>query len=135
MPAGHLSLGRRGEEAAAAHRAARGYAVLARNWRGRGGELDIVCQRRGTLVFAEVKTRTAGQMATPHDALTPAKRRNLARAAGEWRTAHDAWDRPCRFDLLAVVEDRGRMAVEHVENAFDLSPGSGSGGEGGWQPW
>lgn len=133
MPAGHLTLGRWGEDAAAAHLEARGYAVLARNWRGRGGELDIVCQRRGTVVFAEVKTRTAGQMATPHDALTPAKRRSLARAAAQWLTQHDAWDRPCRFDLLAVIQDQGRTLVEHVENAFDLDPGQA--GEGGWQPW
>jgi len=133
VPAGHLTLGRRGEDAAAAHLKARGYTLLARNWRGRGGELDIICERRGTVVFAEVKTRTAGQMATPHDALTPAKRRTLARAAGEWLTQHDAWGRPCRFDLLAVIQDQERTLVEHVENAFDLSPGQA--GEGGWQPW
>lgn len=134
MPAGHLSLGRRGEEAAAAHLAGRGYKVLDRNWRGRGGELDIVCEKKKTLVFAEVKTRTEGQMAAPHDALTPAKRRNLSRAAGQWLTEHEAWGRPCRFDLLAVVVDAaGQTRVEHVENAFELAPGGG--GEGGWQPW
>lgn len=134
MPAGHLSLGRRGEEAAAAFLRKKGYKVLDRNWRARGGELDIVCQAKKTVVFAEVKTRTQGQMATPHDALTPAKRRNLVRAASEWLTRNEAWNRPCRFDLVAVVVDAdGLVCVEHVENAFDLTPGAG--GQGSWQPW
>lgn len=134
MPAGHVSLGRRGEDAAAAHLRRRGYTILDRNWRAGKAELDIVCERGGTVVFAEVKTRAAGHMAAPHDALTPAKRGHLSRAAAQWLSKHDAWERPCRFDLLAVVAlDDGDLDVEHVENAFDLAPGAG--GEGGWQPW
>lgn len=129
MPAGHLTLGARGEEAAAAHLARRGYRILERNWRGRRGELDIVCERKGTLVFVEVKTRTPGPMNAPHQGLTPAKMERVARTVSEYLTRHEAWDRPCRLDLVAVtVPEGGEPEVEHVENAFCPA------GEG-WQPW
>ncbi len=134
MPAGHLRRGRRGEDAARAFLRDKGMDVLTRNWRGRRGELDLVCKDGDTLVFVEVKTRDRAGMATPHDALTAEKRRRLSRAAAEYLSRHDAWDTPCRFDLVAVtVGGDGRGAdIEHVENAFVLE---GQGGSGGWQPW
>jgi len=131
MPAGHLIRGRRGEDAAAEHLRSLGMDILTRNWRGRRGELDIVARHGDTLVFVEVKTRDRAGMATPFDALTREKRRRLSRAAGEYLSRHDAWDTPCRFDLVAVtVGGDGRGAeIEHIENAFVLE------GSGGWQPW
>lgn len=131
MPAGHLRRGRKGEDEACVHLRSKGMTVLERNWRGRRGELDVIATHGDTLVFVEVKTRDRAGLATPADALTAEKRRRLVRAAGEYLSRHDSWDRPCRFDLVAVtVGGDGRGSeVEHIENAFQLEGGQG------WQPW
>ncbi|MGJ3521588.1 YraN family protein [Nitratidesulfovibrio sp. D1] len=133
-PSATATIGARGEEAAARLLAKRGLRVLARNWRHGGLELDIVCDDRGTLVFVEVKTRAASGPARPDEALTPAKRGKLVRAARQYLAAHDAWDRPCRFDLVCVVHDGATLTLEHYPHAFDLTASLG-GGDAAWQPW
>ena len=141
MPAGHLMSGhlvrgRRGEDVAHDFVRSVGMTVLTRNWRGKRGELDLVCKDGDTLVFVEVKTRDRAGMAAPHDALTPEKQRRLVRAAEEYLSRNKAWDQPCRFDLVAVTMggDGQGAQVEHIENAFILENGGGGKG-GGWQPW
>jgi putative endonuclease len=101
----HIAAGRLGEEAACAYLAASGMRILARNWRAGHLELDIIAQDNGTIVFAEVKTRAAQGLESPHEALTPAKRSRLVRAAGMWLSSNDMWDRPCRFDLVCVTTE------------------------------
>lgn len=130
----HLLTGRRGEEAAERLLKGLGYRILERNLRTRHGELDLVCRQDDTLVFVEVKTRKAGSRAAPHQALTPAKRLRLARAAAEYLSSRDLWSSPCRFDLVEVVAPgTPGQAVRVIANAFDLS-GLGDSARG-WQPW
>lgn len=138
MPAGsvsgpaHLALGRAGEDAAADLLRRQGLRVVERNWRSRGLELDLVCEQGETLVFVEVKTRAAEGLSGPEEALSPAKRRKLAKAIGLYLSERGLWERPCRVDLVAVTHgSRGLAAVRH-ENVLDFSrdaPGTG------WQPW
>lgn len=134
MVAPHLRTGRQGEDLAERRLKAWGMRILERNYRTRAGELDLVCQAGDTLVFVEVKTRKAGSRAAPHQALTPAKRTRLARAAAQYLSATGNWERPCRFDLVEVVDPGGpEEAVRRTENAFELGgPGME---QGGWQPW
>lgn len=113
--------GDKGEEAAARFLRERGFTVLERNWRFRQWELDIVCRDGDTLVFVEVKTRKIGGMGIPADALDHGKRTRLVKAASHYLSRNDAWDEPCRFDFVAVVDCGTTMNVEHVENAFDLT--------------
>ena len=110
-----------GEDAAARYLETRGFKVLDRNWRFRQWELDLVCRDRDTIVFVEVKTRRAGSMASPADALTPKKQARLIKAASHYLTRNDLWDAPCRFDLAAVTDTGTSMDVDLVENAFDLT--------------
>jgi putative endonuclease len=121
------SLGDLGESIAAAHLAARGYRVLARNFRTRSGELDVVAARAGVIVFCEVKTRVAGGRrgpAGPLDAIGPHKRRRLRRMAREWLASDPsrggARRDQLRFDAIGVtVTASGRLlALDHVEGAF-----------------
>ena len=70
-------LGATGEATAEAWYVAAGYAVLARNWRCREGELDLVLSRDGVVVFCEVKARSSAAFGVPAEALTPAKRRRI----------------------------------------------------------
>ena len=103
----HLRLGRAGEEAAAAEARARGWIILDRNWRYGHLELDLVCEDRGEIGFLEVRTRTERYLVSPAESLTPEKCRRLVRAAQAWLGAHDAWERPCRFDLACVTAADG----------------------------
>ncbi|GFM32833.1 YraN family protein [Desulfovibrio subterraneus] len=130
----HLVTGANGEEAAARFLTDRGYRIAARNWRHGKLELDIVCTRGNETIFVEVKTRAQGSLQRPDEALTAAKRRSLIRAAQQYISAANLWDRPCRFDLIAVVRSGDTYHVEHMENAFDLSQPVGSGNTA-WQPW
>ncbi|MFV0421166.1 YraN family protein [Oleidesulfovibrio sp.] len=101
----HLQTGQLGEEAAAAYLSAKGMRILARNWRHKQLELDIIARDGETVVFAEVKTRDAQGMGSPHEALTRSKRQRLAKAASQWLTVNQMWDQPCRFDLVCVSTD------------------------------
>lgn len=94
--------GRESEDLAAAYLAGRGYAILARNFRGAGGELDIVCQKGGVIYFVEVKARRRGAMVRPAEAVTPDKKRRLASCAAYWLYRHGKSDAACSFLLLTL---------------------------------
>lgn len=117
----HLRLGERGEEAAREHLEALGYRILTRNYRCRDGELDLVADDGGVLVFVEVKTRSPSAYGTPRDAVTPAKRRKLARTAAHYMLAHTEEERAYRADIVEVGVLRGAVAaVRHLRGAFSI---------------
>jgi len=130
----HICLGKTGEDSATALLHQSGMCILARNWRKGRLELDIVCRDKDTIVFVEVKTRRAFGLSTPADAITPAKRRMVARAAQAWLAANKAWHLPCRFDVVCVVHNGQTFCAEHYQNAFDFPPTLG-GRNTAWQPW
>ena len=112
-------LGRWGEEAAAAELERRGYVILARNYRCRGGEADLVADHGEDLVFVEVKARSSLAHGLPRDAVGWTKQQRLARAAEHYCHQHDIDDRPIRFDVVEVVVLRGEVAaVEVIPDAF-----------------
>ena len=131
--------GAEGEEAAAVCLRRLGWKILDRNWRSRHLELDIVAEERDTVVFVEVKTRAEGGLQTPFEALTPAKKERLCRAAQAWLEAHDAWSRPCRFDLVCVTSRAGTYRTELIRNVIEYGeqgPRNALGGRNSsWQPW
>lgn len=125
-------LGRQGEELAARQLQAAGLEILARNWRCRDGEIDIVALERtdpggDVLVICEVKTRRGVGFGTPLEAVTPAKAARLRRLASRWlaaqRTNEGALPRTgypqVRFDVVSVLQPTGRDAVvHHLRGAF-----------------
>ncbi|MBE3590258.1 MAG: YraN family protein [Firmicutes bacterium] len=113
-----VAFGRRAEAAAAAAAEARGYRVVGRNWRCRAGELDLVVKDGDTWVAVEVRARRTRAAGTPAESVTPAKRGRLVRAARWFAAAHGCLDAPWRFDVCAVTVERGRLAVEWIEDAF-----------------
>ncbi|WP_320171358.1 YraN family protein [Maridesulfovibrio sp.] len=134
MPARHLTFGSAGEDYAAAFLENRGYTIRNRNWRYRQWELDIICEKDNELVFVEVKTRAGKDVQAGVQAVTSAKRRSLFKAVSRYLTAMDLWDRPCRFDLVIVINDGNGFIAEHMENAFDFTDFMGSCNTA-WQPW
>jgi len=114
------TFGRLGEWAAFALLLAKGYRPRHRNWRGGGGELDVVAERRGEVVFVEVKTRSSPLFGGAGAAVGRDKQRRLTRASAAYLSRHELWDRPCRFDVV-TVERRRRFpfwSIRHTENAF-----------------
>jgi putative endonuclease len=111
-------LGARGEDRAADWYRAAGYDVVARNWRCAEGELDLVVERPGELVFCEVKTRSSDRFGVPAEAVTIAKQRRLRMLAARFLADHvlDAGTagRNIRFDVVAV----SGSAVDVIEAAF-----------------
>ena len=103
-------LGKTGEDLAVAELEARGYAILARRYRTRHGEIDVVARERDTTVFVEVKARTSAEFGGGADAVTPWKQRRLVSMATDYLVRHRLTERPCRFDVVAVdltEADRG----------------------------
>ena len=115
-----MTLGAEGEARVAGFLEARGWKVLERNWRCRYGELDLVAEDGGTLVFVEVKARSSRRRGSPEEAVDAAKQARLSRIAGEYLAAHGALERTCRFDVVAV-EDGG---LRHHKAAFAASGGT-----------
>ena len=109
MGAGRQRLGAVGETLAVRHYERDGYTVLARNWRCRLGELDLVVRRGSLIVFVEVKSRSSLAYGHPAEAVTRAKQQRLRRLAAQW--LHDSgWVAPeVRFDVVAVTG--GRLEV------------------------
>jgi len=122
-----IQRGRLGEDVAARHLVGCGYRILARNYRTRSGELDLVVADPRYLVFCEVKTRVAGTRAGPVGALEAigaVKRRQVRAMAREWlagrpRGAIGLADE-LRFDAIGVTINAagGLLALEHIEDAF-----------------
>ena len=113
-------VGAEGEALAERTLVAHGYRVIARNWHCRYGELDLIAEDGGELVFVEVKTRRGRVMGTPEEALTPSKRKRLLAAAQQYLMEHDSAERSYRFDVVAI-EMGGRMGAADVRvhpNAF-----------------
>jgi putative endonuclease len=113
------ALGSAGEAAVARWYEQRGYAVVARNWRSRLGELDLVVTDARHVVFCEVKTRSTSRFGTPFDAVTAAKQKRLRSLAFAYLEAHpELRRRPMRFDVASVVPGGDEPRVDVLEAAF-----------------
>lgn len=98
------TLGAQAEAAIAAWYEAQGYEVLARNWRTKGGELDVVVGRDDVVVVVEVKARSSARFGTGLDAITPEKLRRLFRLGRAFLFANDLTGTTLRVDLASWVE-------------------------------
>ena len=118
-PDARRARGARGEALAADHYVAAGYEVLARNWRCRQGELDLVVHRDRVLVFCEVKTRSSDRFGLPIEAITREKRQRIRLLAGRWLDEHKPVVREVRFDVASVLlAPDGIAVVDVMEGAF-----------------
>ncbi|MBI4985991.1 MAG: YraN family protein [Rhodocyclales bacterium] len=107
--------GAAGERRAAEFLAARGLQVLGRNFRVRGGEIDLVCRDRGCVVFVEVRLRTGSGYGGAAASITAAKQAKVILAARHWLARHG--DAPCRFDCVLIQDGR----LEWIKDAFSAA--------------
>lgn len=113
------TLGQKGEAVAAKYYLDRGYTLAEHNYRCRLGELDLVLQKDGLWVVAEVKTRSPGSLAAPAEAVDYAKQRRIIKAAKYYISRTMLEEPAVRFDVVEVQPlPGGRWSVHCIPNAF-----------------
>ena len=114
-------LGAFGEKKAANYLRLHGYKIIDTNCRYRQGEIDIVAQKHGYIVFAEVKLRKKNLYGEAREFVTPAKQQRVIAAAQLWLQQHETDMQP-RFDVIEVYAPEGintrKVMINHIENAF-----------------
>lgn len=113
-------LGILGENLAAAALEARGYAIVDRRYRTRHGEIDIVAEDHGTIVFVEVKARETAEFGSAAEALTRRKQLQVVSMAVDYLARRRLTEHPCRFDVVAIDDAGGEEPVITIyPAAFD----------------
>jgi len=119
-PEGRRARGDAAEERACLHLGRSGFTIVERNYRTKGGEIDIVARKGDVLVFVEVRSLEVPGFGTPEESVTPAKRRRLVGAARQYisKVPPSAW-REARFDVIAIEGNGDAAALRHYPAAFD----------------
>ena len=108
-----------GQQAAEEFLLTKGYEVLARNYRVKTGEIDLVVKDGEYIVFAEVKFRSSLGYGYPREAVGTTKQRRIINTALHFLARYKLTDSDIRFDVVEILEQQGRLYVSHIENAFD----------------
>lgn len=113
----HNELGKKGEQLAVDFLLENNYAIKERNYRFDKAEVDIMAQKGDVLAVVEVKTRSTADFGNPQDFVKPKQIKNLVKAVNEYVDSNQL-DLEVRFDIIAIVKQRNRYDIEHLENAF-----------------
>ena len=114
-------LGNDGEEAAANYLKKQGYVICARNYRVPVGEIDLIVNKNGTIIFVEVKTRRSLRCGEASLAVNFRKQQKIIRTARWYIQQNNLDNKPCRFDVLEVyVIPSGGFSFNHLEGAFEV---------------
>jgi putative endonuclease len=111
--------GAEGETLACRHLQDRGFRILARNFRCRSGEIDVVARDGDVTVFVEVKDRRGRSHGEGHESVTFGKRRRVVRAARLYAASNGLSEAPIRFDVVSIERDSGGDRIRHDRGAFD----------------
>lgn len=115
------TLGRTGEEAAVTFLKNKQYKILARNFRSRQFEIDIVAQRKKTIHFIEVKTRKSLSKGLPREAVTPAKQQKIIYGAQVYLQKNQLYDSSVQFDVIEVYIETERINIQLIDHAFEVN--------------
>ena len=121
MKTARQELGISGEELAVAELTRRGYAIVARGYRTRYGEIDVVAEDDDVLVFVEVRRKSGDGCGAAAESVTRDKQRRVARMAADYLARHDLYDKcAVRFDVVAIDDQPdGSPTVSLIQAAFD----------------
>ena len=111
-------LGIDGESMACEELERRGYTIVERRYRTRFGEIDVIANDRGTVVFVEVKTKTDSRFGDPAEAVTAQKQRRLVSMAEQYVAYNKLDSTPCRFDVVAVDVSVAPPTITVYKDAF-----------------
>lgn len=113
----HLETGKLGEDKAAAHLIEKGYEIVARNYRFKHGEIDMIAKKGKLAIFVEVKTRTNLSYGFPEEFVDATKRGLIMKTAEHYIFDTD-WHFDIRFDIVSVVINSNSIRIKHIEDAF-----------------
>jgi len=113
----HLTAGQLAEDSALAYLEAQGLVLVERNYRCRGGEIDLVMRDGGKIVFVEVRFRSDQRFGGALASVGSRKQARLIHAASHY-LATKRIDRPTRFDVAAVSPNQGKLTIQWIKDAF-----------------
>ncbi len=113
------TLGKEGEELALRFLKKQGYRIIGKNYRTPFGEIDIIADDGGVLVFVEVKTRSGDAFGSPFEAVDRRKRDKIKNVALSYMKRIRK-EPPARFDVLSIDVDEGRKKIDHIKDAFEV---------------
>ena len=114
-----MRLGQKGEELAVKYLRKKGYKIIKQNYKTKIGEIDIIANDGGTLVFVEVKTRESIAYGMPFEAVNSYKRRKIANVALLYLKKIKEVP-PCRFDVVSLYYDHGKPEFKLIKDAFEV---------------
>ncbi|MBQ9809156.1 MAG: YraN family protein [Ruminococcus sp.] len=113
--------GKLGEESVCRYLTERGYRIAARNYRIKGGEIDIIAENGDYLAFVEVKARRPDSLVTGFEAVNKRKRGLIIKTAADYCCRHPSILQP-RFDVAQVIIREGRvLSIDYISNAYDTT--------------
>lgn len=124
MKNNNLATGLLGEQIAASYLEERGYTILEKRYRFEGAEVDLVAfepdgdNKKGEIVFVEVKTRRSRQYGHPEESVTLRKQQSITKAAAAYLYETKMERAACRFDVIAIEMQNDKPDIEHFRDAF-----------------
>ncbi len=113
----HYDLGKKGEQTAINYLLSKDYEIVEKNYRFQKAEIDIIAQKKDTLICVEVKTRSTAYFGNPQDFIDKKKIQLLVKAMDYYVIDKDL-DVEVRFDIIAIINQNNEMEIEHIEDAF-----------------
>ena len=114
-------IGKLGEESVCAYLIGQGYRIAERNYRIKGGEIDIIAENGDYIAFVEVKARKPDSLVTGFEAVNKRKQGLIIRTAVDYCCKHPNVLQP-RFDVAEVIIDNGRVcSIDYITNAYDTT--------------
>lgn len=114
-------IGKRGENFVCSYLEKQGYSIAVRNYRIRGGEIDIIAENGDYIAFVEVKTRKPGSLVSGYEAIDTRKKSLIIKTAADYCCKHPTVLQP-RFDIAQVIFDGHRaLSIDYIKNAYDTT--------------
>lgn len=111
--------GKRGEEIARRYLRQKKYKIIAKGFRWRRGEIDLIASKKETIVFVEVKTRGPGSLGLPEESVNPKKQKQIRKIAEAYLALNRLEDVACRFDVISLdIDETGSYSISHIKDAF-----------------
>jgi len=116
------NIGKYGEDIASKYLKDKCYKIKERNYRTFLGEIDIICEYKGNIIFVEVKTRNSDKFGYPEEAINLAKQRKIIKNALCYLSKYHLWGKNCCFDvvLISISNHKDIKNIKHISNAFYL---------------
>ena len=116
----NINIGKYGEDLACKYLETKGYKIKERNFRTFFGEIDIICEYKGNIVFVEVKTRRSDKFGYPEEAVNFIKQRKIVKNALCYLSKYHLWEKNCCLDviLISISNHKDIKRIKHIRNAF-----------------